>query len=43
VLDEWCQLPVEGRGVLVQVDLKLRTTDREPHRLICRATIEIVF
>jgi hypothetical protein len=34
----------ERRGVhLVQVDLILRTTDREPHCLDCRGAVEIVF
>jgi hypothetical protein len=44
VLDERCQLPAERRSVLlVQVDLILRATDRKPHRLDCRAAIEIIF
>jgi hypothetical protein len=44
VLDERCQFPAERCGVLlVQVDLILRATDREPHRLGRRTAIEIVF
>src|SRR6266516_1515443 len=44
VLDEGCQLLAERPGILlVQIDLVLRATDRESHRLLRRATIKIVF
>jgi len=44
MVDEWCELPPERRGVLgAQVDLVLGPADGEPHRLIRRAAIEIVF
>src|SRR5215471_21506564 len=44
VPDEGRQLPAERRGVLaVQIYLVIRAVDPEPHRLIRRATIKIVF
>jgi hypothetical protein len=44
MLDERCQLLAEGPGVLlVQVDLVLRAADSEPHRLVDRAAIKIIF
>jgi len=42
--DEGRQLLAEGPGiVLVQIDLVLAATDREPQRLLCRAAIQVVF
>jgi hypothetical protein len=44
VCDERCELPAERGGVAgAQVDLVLRAADPEPHRLIRRASIKIVF
>src|SRR5262249_39029846 len=44
VLDERCELLAErGRVLLAQVDFIVRATEREPHRLIRRAAIQIVF
>src|SRR5215470_7376451 len=42
--DERCELPAErGRVAGAQVNLVLRTADPEPHRLIGRAAMKIVF
>jgi len=44
VIDERRQLSAELRGVLLtQVDLVFRTTHAEPHGLIRRPAIKIVF
>src|SRR6516162_4736634 len=44
VLDEWRQLLSErGRVLLAQIDLIVRGTEGEPHRLIRRAAIKVVF
>jgi hypothetical protein len=44
MLDERCELLAERGGVpLVQVDLVLRAAECEPHGLVGRATIKIVF
>jgi hypothetical protein len=41
---EGCELLTERPGVLlVQIDLVLRAAAPEPHRLICRAAVKIVF
>jgi hypothetical protein len=44
MFDERCDLPAERRGVLVaQVDLIFGAAQPEPHGLIRRAAIKIVF
>jgi hypothetical protein len=44
VLDERRELPTERRGVLsAQIDLVLGAAQPEPHRLIRRASIKVVF
>jgi len=44
VLDERRQLLAESPGVLgAQVDLVAGAFETEPHRLICRAAIQVVF
>jgi hypothetical protein len=44
MFNEGGELLTERPGVLlVQIDLVLRAADYEPYRLVCRASIEIVF
>src|SRR5215472_9824438 len=44
VLDKWCELLTERIGVLLaQVDLVVRTAESEPHGLVRRAAIKVVF
>jgi len=44
MFNEGCELlPERPRILLVEVDLVLHAADPEPHRLVCRASIEIVF
>jgi hypothetical protein len=44
VLDEWRELLTERIGVLLaQVDLVVRTAESEPHGLVRRAAIKVVF
>jgi hypothetical protein len=44
VLDEGCEFLPERPGVrLIQIDLVLRATEAEPHGLIGRASVKIVF
>jgi hypothetical protein len=44
VLDEGCEFLPERPGVLlIQIDLVLRVTQPEPHRLTGRASVEIIF
>jgi hypothetical protein len=38
------KLPAERPGILlVQVDLVLRAAQAEPHSVVCRASVKIVF
>jgi hypothetical protein len=44
MLDEGCEFLTERAGVLlIQIDLVLRATKPEPHRLTGRAPAKIVF
>src|SRR5712691_10179544 len=44
VLDERRELRAEGAGVLAaQIDLIFRALEAEPHGLVCRAAIQVVF
>jgi hypothetical protein len=44
VLDEGCEFLPERPGVLlIQIDLVLRATEAELHRLVGRASIKIIF
>ena len=44
MLDEGCHLLAERTGVfLVEIDLVLCAADAELQRLVCRASVEIVF
>jgi hypothetical protein len=44
VLDEGCEFLPERPGVLlIQINLVLRATEPEPHRLTGRAPVKIIF
>src|SRR5215472_2966566 len=44
MFDEGRELPAERPGVLlIQIDLVLRAAQPEPHRLVCRTSVKIVF